>query len=73
MSYLSIFGLEFDKTIVILKSAASNLLNGKISQKKQKCLNLGPKMPYLSIFGLEFGKAIVISEINKSNFSKMSL
>ena len=21
--------------------------------KKQKCLNLGPKMPYLGIFGLE--------------------
>ena len=22
--------------------------------KKQKCLNLGPKMPYFGIFGLEF-------------------
>ena len=22
--------------------------------KKQKCLNLGPKMPYLGIFGLKF-------------------
>ena len=32
--------------------------------QKQKCLNLGPKMPYLGIFGLELSKIIVIFEIS---------
>ena len=32
--------------------------------KKQKCPNLGPKMPYLSIFRLDFKKTIVIFEIS---------
>ena len=46
--------------------------------KKQKCLNLGPKMPYLgiyqqklsylSIFGLEFEKNVVIFEIRVHKF-----
>ena len=31
--------------------------------KKQKYVNLGPKMPYLDIFGLEISKTIVIFEI----------
>ena len=32
--------------------------------EKQKCLNLGPKVPDLGIFGLEFKKTIVIFEIS---------
>ena len=46
--------------------------------KRQKCLNLGPKMPYLgiyqqklsylSIFGLEFEKNVVIFEIRVHKF-----
>ena len=40
------------------------LSNCKISQKKHKCLNLGPKTPYLGTFGLEFEKTIVIFEIS---------
>ena len=47
-------------------------LLAKISGKKQKCLNLGPKMPYLGIFGLVFENNIVISEISSLKFvSKM--
>ena len=38
------------KLLSYLKSAPSNVSICKISQKKQKCLNLGPKMPYLGIF-----------------------
>ena len=38
------FRNNFENTIVIFE----------ISTKKQKYLNLGPKMPYLGIFGLEF-------------------
>ena len=55
MPYLSIFGLElFKQMLSYLKSAPSSLCNCKILQKKQKCLNFGPKMPYLGIFGQEF-------------------
>ena len=38
--------------------------------KKQKCLNLGPKMPYSDIFGLEFQKTIVKFEISTLEFAK---
>ena len=38
------------KLLSYLKSAPSNVSICKISQKKQRCLNLGPKMPYLGIF-----------------------
>ena len=38
--------------------------------KKQKCLNLGPKIPYLGIFGPEFLKTIVIFEISTLEFVK---
>ena len=51
MPYLGTFGLEFFKKLLFyLKSAPSNLPNCGILQKKpqkQKCLNLGPKIPYL--------------------------
>ena len=36
--------------------------------KKQKCLNLGPKMLDLGIFGLEFWKIIVIFEFSILKF-----
>ena len=52
---LGISGPELKKKILpCFKSAPSNLSNCKILQKKQKCLNLGPKVPYLGIFGLKF-------------------
>ena len=72
--YLGTFALEFFKKLLsYLKSAPSNLSNCEISQKKnekQKCLNLGPKIPYLifRIFGPEFEKTIVIFEINTFEF-----
>ena len=54
---ISVFlGWNLKKLLSYFKSAPSNLSNGKISQKNQKCLNLGPKMPYLGIFGLESEK-----------------
>ena len=40
----------------------------KTSQKKQKCLNLGRKVPVLGIFGLEIENNIGISEINIVEF-----
>ena len=38
--------------------------------RKEKCLNLGPKIPYLGILGLEFQKFIVIFEISTLEFVK---
>ena len=55
------------KILSYLKSAPSDVSNWKILQQKQKCLNLGPKMPYLGIFELEFEKTIVIFEISNWN------
>ena len=36
--------------------------------KKQKCLNLGPKMPDLGIFGLEFENNMVKFQISAVEF-----
>ena len=41
--------------------------------KKQKRLNLGPKIPFLDIFGLEFTKSVFVFEINTLKFVKMSI
>ena len=57
------------KTILpYLKSAPSNLSDCKNFTKKQKCLNLGPKMCNSGIFGPEFKKNIVIFEISTLEF-----
>ena len=68
MPYLEYFWARISKLLSYLKLASSNLSNCIISGKKQKCLNLGPKMPYLSIFGIEFQKTIVIFEISTVEF-----
>ena len=55
MPYSRTFRLEFEIAFVYLKSASSDLSNCEILQKeKQKCQNLGPKLPCLGIFELEF-------------------
>ena len=51
------FGLEFHKMSNLKSvSSISNLLTCKVSSKKKKKLNLGPKIPYLGTFGLQFNK-----------------
>ena len=57
--HLDIFGLEFQKYYGRIWNQQTQL-----SQKKQKYLNLGPKMSYLGNLGAEFKKAIVIFEIS---------
>ena len=56
------------KLLSYLTSAPSTLSNCEISQKKEKCLNLGPKMSYLGIFGLKFEENIIIFEISTLEF-----
>ena len=51
MPYLRTFGQEFKKILLsYLKPTPSNLSICKISEKKTKILNLGPKMLDLGIF-----------------------
>ena len=62
------FDYKFQNVLSYLISAPSNLSNCKILQKKQKCLNLGPKWPYSGIFIIEFWTTIVILEISTLKF-----
>ena len=52
MPYLGIFGLEFENNIEIIEISTLEFVITQIFAKKQKCLNLKPKIPYLGIFGL---------------------
>ena len=64
MPYLGIFdrkcliwiflGKNFKKTIVVFEISTLKFAYLQNFPKKQKCLNLGPKMLDLGIFGLEF-------------------
>ena len=50
--YLGIFGQELKKkTIVRFEISTLKDAYLQILTKKQKCINLGPKMPYLGILG----------------------
>ena len=69
MPGLGIFGLEFQKTIVIFEISTLKFVQLQNFAKKQKCLKLGWKMPYLDMFGLEFQTTIVIFEINTLQFA----
>ena len=50
MPSLSIFGLEFQKTIAVFEINSFEFAYLQNFAEKQKCLNLGMKMPYLPIF-----------------------
>ena len=50
MPDFDIFGLEFEINVVIIEISTLKLVLFQNFVKKQKCLNLGPKMPDLCIF-----------------------
>ena len=78
MPDLGILGLEFENNIVIFEISTLEFVQLQNFAEKQKCLNLGPKMPYLGIFdqkcfiwvilGKNFKNAIVIFEISTLKF-----
>ena len=78
MPDLGIFGLELKKTIAIFETSIFKLMKLQNFVKKQKCLNLRPKMSYLGIFdqkclnwvflGKDFKKTIVRFEISTLKF-----
>ena len=49
MSYLDIFGIEFEITISIFEMSTLEFMKLQNFLKKLKYLNLGPKMRYLCI------------------------
>ena len=74
MLYLGILGRILTKLLSYLKSSTRKFVYLQNLTKKQKCLNLGPKMPYLGIFyqkclvwvflGYNFKRTIAIFEIS---------
>ena len=54
MLYLSIFGLELEKTIAIFEINTLEYFYKQSFAWKWKSLNLAPKMPYLGIFEPRF-------------------
>ena len=56
------------KTIVIFEISTLKFVYLQNFTKKQKSLNLGPKMPDLWIFGLGFENNIAIFEISTLKF-----
>ena len=78
MSYLGIFdqkclnwvflGKDFKKTIVRFEISTLKFVYLQNFTKKEKCLNLGPKMSDLCIFELEFENNIVILEVSTLGF-----
>ena len=61
---------NFKRTIVIFEISTLKVVCLRNFAKKQKRLNLGPKMPHLGIFGLEFEKTNVLFEISTLKFVK---
>ena len=51
MSHLCIFGLESENNITIFEISTLEFVYLQNFVKKQKCLNLGPKMPYWVFLG----------------------
>ena len=69
MPYLRIFGLKFLKTIVIFEISTLKFVKLQNFPKKQKCLNLGPKMPYWVFLGYNFKKLLSYLKSATSNLS----
>ena len=61
-------GNNFKNTIVIFEISTLKFVFLQNLTEKQKCLNLGPKMPDLGILGMKFWKTIVIFEISTLKF-----
>ena len=64
----SFFVKNCGRTIAIIEISTLKFFYLENFTKKQKCLNLGPKMPDLGIFGLEFENNFAIFEISQLKF-----
>ena len=67
MLYLGIFGLEFEKAIVIFEINALKFVWLQ-SLVQKKFLNLGPKRPNLRISGVEFENINLMFQIRVLEF-----
>ena len=73
MPYLSIFRREFKKNIVIFEISTLEFVLLQNFEKKQKCLNLGPKIPYLGILELKFKKLLSYLKLAPLNLSSCKI
>ena len=72
------FGLKLENNIVIFEISTLKFFYLQILVEKQKCLNLGPKLPYLGVFqqkcliwvfiGKNFKNTVVMFEISTLKF-----
>ena len=69
MPYFNVFELEFENNTVIFEISTLKFVYLQHFEKKQKYLQLGPKMSYFSIFRLEFENNIVVLEISNVEFA----
>ena len=68
MPYLGIFARKFEKLLLYLKPASSNLPKcKKLIQNKIKEAILGPKMPYLNVLDCKFEKLLTYLKSAPSN------
>ena len=70
MPHLGILARKFEKLLLYLKSAPSNLPKYKKLFKTKKKANFGTKVPYLGILGCKFEKLLICLKSAPSNLSK---
>ena len=73
MPYLGILALKFEKLLLYLKSAFSNLPKCKKLFKTMKKANLGPKLSYLGILGCSFENLVIYLKSARSDLSKCKI
>ena len=73
MPYLDIFGLKFQKGIVIFEINTLEYFLKQSFEWKWKSLNLGPAMPYLGVLGSDFEKVLSYLKLAPSNLSKCKI
>ena len=64
MPYLGIFELKFENFVIFETSFLEFIKLENFGKKKQKCLNLGSKIPYFGLLGPKFAQTIVIFQIS---------
>ena len=70
---ISVFGPEFQNTIVIFDISTLKFVELQNFTKKEKCLNCGPKVPSFGTFKLEISKKMSYLKSALSNLLNFGL
>ena len=68
LSYLGIFVLEFERTVVVLEISTLKFVKVQSFMENKETLSLGPKMPYFGTFRQKFENTIFILENSTFEF-----